>query len=135
MRERSEKARYWPRQSKQGATSRWRMTAGGPPRCQHGVALVVMLAILLLVSAAMILDHMNSRASGSAGRDIATAMALGEAKAALMAWSVTYLAGTQRQTGPGTLPYPDRSIDGNYDGTADCDLLGVGELVRVGRLP
>ncbi len=112
------------------------MACGALPHRQHGLALVLLLGLLLLVSSAILLDRLNSQASASSSRDVATAQALGAAKAALMAWSTTYQAGTQRQTGPGTLPYPDRSgIDGNYDGMADCDALVASDVVLLGRLP
>ena len=103
---------------------------------QTGVVALLTLLLLLLVAGGVLLNQLNSAASVPTARNAETAASLGEAKAALIAWATTYQAATQRQTGPGTLPYPDRNGDGNYDGMADCDALGGNEdAVLVGRLP
>ena len=102
---------------------------------QTGAALVVLLMVLLLVSAAILLDRLNGRLNASANTREGNATALAEAKAALIAWAATYPPSAARESMPGTLPYPDRNGDGDYDGMADCDPLGVNDLVLVGRLP
>jgi hypothetical protein len=106
-------------------------------RGQSGAALVVLLALLLLVSAAILLDRLNSEASAGAttATHASNAKALAEAKAALIAWAATYPPSAARESTVGTLPFPDRDGDGNYDGMADCDALGVNDLALVGRLP
>jgi hypothetical protein len=102
---------------------------------QSGAALVVLLALLLLVSAAILLEHLNDEASASTVSDPKSLAALADAKAALIAWAATHPPSAARESTAGTLPYPDRNGDGNYDGMADCDVLGVNDLVLVGRLP
>jgi len=104
-------------------------------RRQSGAALVVLLALVLLVSAAILLNRFDSEASVSVDRDKADSGALADAKAALIAWSATYAPSAARQSAPGTLPFPDRNGDGDYDGMSDCDALGASDLVLVGRLP
>lgn len=104
-------------------------------RRQSGAALIVLLALLLLVSAAILLDRLNGEANASATIRKSNANSLAEAKTALIAWSATRPATANRQAGPGSLPFPDRNNDGNYDGWADCEVLGVNDAVLVGRLP
>ena len=104
-------------------------------RRESGVALIVLLALLLLVSAAILLDRIGGEASASVASEQSSGNALAEAKAALIAWSATRPGNAAMQTGPGSLPFPDGNGDGNYDGFADCDLLGANDIVLVGRLP
>jgi hypothetical protein len=102
---------------------------------QSGAALIVLLALLLMVSAAILLDRLNSEASARTSNQKETSEALAEAKAALIAWAATYPASAARESTPGNLPYPDRDGDANYDGYSDCYVPGVNDLVLVGRLP
>lgn len=110
-------------------------TSQRPLHRQSGVALVVLLALLLMVSAAILLDRLGGEASASVERDNKSGHALANAKAALIAWSATYSPSAARQTAPGTLPYPDLNVDGTYDGFSDCDALGANQSVVVGRFP
>jgi hypothetical protein len=104
-------------------------------RRQSGVALVVLLAVLLIISAGILLDRFDGEASASVTQGKANGSALADAKSALIAWSVTYSPSAARGSTAGTLPFPDRNGDGDYDGMADCEALVASDLVLVGRLP
>jgi len=102
---------------------------------QSGIALLVLLAALVIVSAAILLERLGGQANASATHDIRNATALAEAKAALIAWAVTFPPSAARESTIGNLPYPDRDVDGNYDGMSDCDALGPNDIVLIGRVP
>jgi hypothetical protein len=106
-------------------------TSVNVPR-QAGAALLVFTALLVLISASVLLDRLSNRTQLNTDRELETTAALAEAKAALIAWSVTH-----PQT-PGRLPYPDRNKDpAGYDGISDCitspGILSASHLL--GRLP
>ena len=106
----------------------------GPHR-QSGAALIALLALVILVSAAVLLENLEDGASASVARNKASSTALTDAKTALIAWSTAYTPSAARDGTVGMLPYPDRNGDGNYDGLADCDPLGSSDVALVGRLP
>lgn len=83
---------------------------------QIGAALILMMFILGLAASAYVVKSMDV-ASLRAAQDVKTMQALGEAKKALIAWSVTHA------TAPGQMPWPDRrevTPPANYDGQSDC---------------
>lgn len=83
------------------------------PVRQQGVALLLMMFIIGLAVTAYVVKSYDAAAM-KARQEEKTMKALAEAKAALIAWSVTH------SEVPGMMPYPDRSTDGNYDGPSDC---------------
>ena len=102
---------------------------------QSGIALIVLLAVLVIVSATILLDRLGGQANATAATDIGNAAALAEAKAALIAWAVTFPPSAPQESAVGNLPYPDRDVDGGYDGMADCNVPGLNDIVLIGRLP
>jgi hypothetical protein len=91
--------------------------------------------VLLLASSAMFLDRPRPAPGASDYRRVVTARSLADAKAALIAWSVTAYPPRGRQITPGLLPFPDRNRDGNYDGRGDCVTFGLNDSHLLGRLP
>jgi hypothetical protein len=82
---------------------------------QRGGALLVVLTLLVLASAAVLLDQLGSGVSSRRSARAGDArMMLAQAKAALIGWSVSH------PDTPGRLPFPDRDGDNNYDGVSDC---------------
>jgi type II secretory pathway pseudopilin PulG len=90
---------------------------------QRGAALMVMLIIMVLGSAAFLVSALNS-SSAQIERDKKTADALAQAKAALIAYAVT------DANRPGELPCPDANNDGvavpvdDYNGSNCVSLIG-----------
>ena len=70
---------------------------------QSGAALLVFAAVLVLISASVLLDRLSNRVQVNTAREQNTAAALMEAKAALIGWAVTHPGE------PGRLPWPDRN--------------------------
>ena len=66
-----------------------------------------------------------------AKQDEKTYKTLGEAKQALIAWSVAH------PNWPGVMPFPDRkeSVSPNYDGKSDCVTFGLDVSHLLGKLP
>ena len=85
---------------------------------QTGAALLVFIVALVLASAALLLER--AQVEGRTGTADGEATGLAQARAALIAWAVTYPPRADNQTTPGLLPFPDRRRDGNYDGHSDC---------------
>lgn len=81
---------------------------------QKGAVLILMAFILGLAAAVFILKTYNTD-NAKAKLDEKTYQTLGQAKYALIAWSVS------NSKKPGQMPFPDRSSDGNYDGYSDCN--------------
>jgi hypothetical protein len=80
---------------------------------QQGAALILFAVLLFLVTTAAFFTYFDS-SQYKVERERRTLEALVDAKTALIGWSVAhpqYL---------GILPFPDRSIDGDYDGNSDC---------------
>jgi hypothetical protein len=70
-------------------------------------------------------------ASMRAELDVKTMVALGEAKSALIAWSVAH------KSWPGLMPFPDRleAVLPNYDGRSDCPGGATLNSHLIGKLP
>lgn len=82
---------------------------------QRGGALILIAFMIGIALTAFVIKNFNT-SSIKAEQDAKTMEALGQAKEALIAWSVTY------GDLPGLMPYPNRGTDGaGYgDGGADC---------------
>src|SRR5262245_3681617 len=92
---------------------------------QAGIAVVLLLAILVMGSLYVLVSGINAAlAQLEQKRDDLTAVALKQAKEALIAWSATHA------TGPGHMLCPDDNDDGQAD-TVACGLA----TTRIGRLP
>jgi hypothetical protein len=93
--------------------------------------MLVLLALLMTVAAALLMERLNERALVWAEYDEATGRALQLAKSALIAWSVSH------PDTPGRLPFPDRSADSDFDGLSDCVNIGtpVAATHLLGRYP
>lgn len=92
-----------------------KLTGISASKRQRGAALLFIMFIVGLAVAAFTIKSFNV-ASMRAQQDEKTMQKLGEAKAALIAWAVSY------QDLPGLMPYPNRGTDaaGYEDGGADC---------------
>jgi hypothetical protein len=80
---------------------------------QQGIVLSALLFILVVGSLAYVVYSIDVNAL-QRERDQKTTEALLDAKLALIGWSVGH------SQYPGTLPFPDRNGDGNYDRNSDC---------------
>jgi len=81
---------------------------------QKGAVLIFLAFVIGLGAAAYLLKEFNV-ASLQVNQDKKTYKILGEAKQALIAWSVSHA------NRPGQMPFPDRNADGDYDGNSDCN--------------
>lgn len=113
------------------------MRCDAPAFYQRGAALILMMFILGMAALAYTVKSMNA-ASMQLAQDAKTMVALGQAKEALIAWSVTH------KYTPGQMPWPDRrevTPPANYDGQSDCssvsfDLLNsINEPNFLGQIP
>lgn len=97
---------------------------------QTGAALILIIFIIGLGTAAYLLKTF-AVANLKASQDQKTYKVLGDAKQALIAWSVSH------PNTPGLMPYPDRNNDGNYDDTSDCYASNVNfsSSFTIGHLP
>lgn len=94
---------------------------------QKGAALIIFAVILALAATAFLVSQLDG--SGvKIERDKKTAMALSEAKAALIGYMVKRTVVGER---PGDLPCPDKKTDSNYDGTQDSSCAST----RIGKFP
>ena len=106
---------------------------------QSGATLLVMLTLIILAGASVVLGKLNSRAQTQLDQQLRTAQALSAAKAALLAYAVTYPDNYGDRWGPGYLPCPDTDNDGTPD--PDPDDLYASSILRdcgadaIGRLP
>lgn len=98
------------------------------PRAQRGMVAILMLLILIVGGTYFLLGHLG-QSKGRIESEKKTAEALAKAKEALIAWAVA------NQTTPGMFPYPDRNLDGNYDGMSDCPGGAVTSALLIGKLP
>jgi hypothetical protein len=91
---------------------------------------MLMMFILGMAALAYIVKSMNV-ASMRTEQDVKTMVALGEAKGALIAWSVAH------KNWPGIMPFPDRleTTSPNYDGKSDCVTNGLNNSHLIGKLP
>jgi hypothetical protein len=97
-------------------------------RKQIGAALILIMFILGLGIAAYTIKAFTA-ASAQVRQDEGTKKTLGEAKAALIGWAVS-----NRYT-PGEMPWPDRNLDGNFDGSSDCATTSFNHSLFIGQLP
>ncbi len=97
---------------------------------QKGAALIFMAFILGLGAAVYVLKTYNADAA-RAKQDEKTYKALNDAKAALIAWAVSY------KNAPGQMPWPDRkeAVSPNYDGSSDCVATTFQPSYLLGQLP
>lgn len=82
---------------------------------QRGAALIVIMFIIGLATVALLIKSYNAD-SLRVQQEEKTMLALGQAKEALISWSVSY------RDLPGLMPYPNRGTDaaGYEDGGSDC---------------
>src|SRR6185436_20415405 len=104
-------------------TQQVRRRAKTPSALQRGAALIVMLALVGIVAVALVLK-VGYAAGDRTGRDTKTALALGQARDALIARAAMDV------NRPGSLPCPDT----DNDGAAEL-FAGVNCPAYVGRLP
>lgn len=96
---------------------------------QEGFSLLLLVFFVALVITGYLVKTLNSTEI-EIQRGRKTAIALAEAKAALIGWSVAH---TQY---PGAFPFPDRSAgDANYDGNSDCSINVPAFGLLIGKLP
>jgi len=95
---------------------------------QKGTALIFIAFILGLGAAVYVLKTYNADAA-RARQDEKTYKALNDAKVALIAWAVNY------SSSPGQMPWPDRNLDVNYDGSSDCEIGTFDYGYLLGQLP
>ena len=102
-------------------------------RKQRGAALMVMLVILVMGTAAFLVSSLSSSAL-QIGRDKITDDALAQAKEALIGYaaSVKFTGGAER---PGDLPCPDTNNDGIAETSCGNASGSTGQNLRLGRLP
>ena len=97
---------------------------------QRGAALLLAALVLVLLSTGWLLGALKGLAKERADQVFESAVALGEAKRALLGWAVGH------ENVPGMMPWPDRNGDGNYDGNSDCVTSGApAARFLLGRLP
>ena len=96
-------------------------------RSRHsGATLIVLMTLIVLTSASVLLDKLNSRARAELEQQVRTAEALSAAKAALLAYAVTYPDNYGDTRGPGYLPCPDTNNNGLPN--PDCGPKAIGRL-------
>lgn len=95
---------------------------------QSGAALILIAFILGLGAAAFMIKSFNVT-NLQAKQDEKTYNTLKAAKAALIAYAVAH------SYSPGQMPWPDRSGDGNYDGSSDCVATPFQYSYLLGQLP
>lgn len=103
-----------------GAAHRARRRYRGSPRRQHGVVLLALVLVVLVGSSYVLLNKLSRHAQDYA-RDVQTQVALRQAKQALIRYAVSYPElheDSSRIPGPGYLPCPDHTDDG--EGESDC---------------
>lgn len=96
-------------------------------RAQHGIALIVLLALIGFLVVGVLLTVAGSSAIDTE-REMRTAQALAKAKEGLIAYAVAVLPDSLAKR-PGDLPCPDLDNDGDAEET--CDTAAE----RIGRLP
>ncbi len=98
---------------------------------QQGLAILMLVFMVALTFTGYMLSGLSGE-SLQRNREHTTMRALAEAKAALIGWSIAH------PQYPGTMPFPDRNTDGNYDGNSDCINTAVTPLNYshlLGQLP
>ncbi len=95
---------------------------------QQGIVLILMAFIIGLGAAAFMYKMFNV-SNLQAAQDEKTMRMMGDAKNALIAWSVGH------PNYPGIMPFPDRNNDpGKYDAKSDCVAYGLNGSHLIGRL-
>ena len=116
-------------------TNKTRIGTLNPRSRQTGATLIALVTLVVIASASLLLNELRSGAQLEAENHIHNAKALATAKAALIAYAVTYpdnYGATDPDAGPGFLPCPD---------TTDPTLSTAGSpdpacgVTDVGRLP
>ncbi len=102
---------------------------GTPRQRQSGIALLAFSVLLAIVSVGLLVDRLSTRSQDYTARERSSNEVLAQAKANLIAWSVSH------PTEPGRLPWPDRNGDGDYDGGSDCVTSGFSNIHLLGRFP
>ncbi len=102
---------------------------GTPRQRQSGIALLAFSVLLAIVSVGLLVDRLSTRSQDYTARERSSNEVLAQAKANLIAWSVSH------PTEPGRLPWPDRNGDGDYDGGSDCVTSGFSNTHLLGRFP
>jgi len=97
---------------------------------QQGMVLILIAFIIGLGAAAFMFKMFNA-SNLQAAQDEKTMRVLNEAKAALIAWSVSH------SYSPGQMPWPDRKelVNPNYDGSSDCVAGTFQYSYLLGQLP
>ena len=96
---------------------------------ERGLALLALVFFIAIIVTVYTVKKLNA-SEITAQRDKNTAIALAQAKDALMGWSIAH------PQYPGILPFPDRRAgDGNYDGNADCTNFVPAFNLLIGKLP
>lgn len=94
---------------------------------QHGLAMLILVFMIALALVGYLVTGLNSETL-KRNREVKTAQALINAKAALIGWSIAH------PQYPGTMPFPDRNADGDYDGNSDC-VAALNYSHLIGLLP
>lgn len=95
---------------------------------QRGAALLLMAIVITIGAAAFTIRALN-QANIQIEREKTTNQALATARAAVIGWSVSHA------TIPGSMPFPDRNGDGDYDGNSDCYTGAFNYSFLLGQLP
>jgi type II secretory pathway pseudopilin PulG len=99
---------------------------------QRGVALMVMLVIIIVGSAAFLVSSLI-RSGLQIERDQKTSEALAQAKEALIGYTASVDLTTSAR--PGDLPCPDTNNDGIQETSCGNASGSTGQALRIGRLP
>lgn len=99
------------------------------PQKQNGAALLLFILLLVTGASTLLVSKIN-KASAQYYRDDQAMTALVEAKNVLIGWAAAH------PYNPGTLIFPDRNGDNNYDGFSDCTTHPtVGNNLLLGKIP
>lgn len=101
------------------------------PRRQNGAALLAIMLVLIVTASYVLVSKLNSNV-GRYTRQGASAEVLSEAKAALISYALRYPEDVNPDEGPGYLPCPDISNNGQAGGSCS---LGGAVNTTIGRLP
>ncbi len=96
---------------------------------QRGGALILIAFMIGIMLTAFLIKNFSAN-SIKLGQEAKTMEALGQAKEALIAWSVSH------PNWPGVMPFPDRGTDpAGYNGVSDCVNTGLDFPHLIGKLP
>lgn len=88
-----------------------------------------MMTLVLAVGATAFALKALNNSNPQIEREKITNQALAAAKSAVIGWSVSH------ETSPGSMPFPDRNGDGDYDGNSDCSTGAFSYSLLLGQLP